>query len=1090
MPYKRIIERASISPKNETKRLDEVSRAGEAYRKVLNVSKFTLFYAKGEEMMSKRLRYGKTLTLIFLAASMYVAPFLIGMVYAPTTWVSLDPKVIIDTTLVPGSTFVVNIIISGVTDLHSWEVELDFNKEFLNTTLNQIQEGPFLENVGATSFRKEIIDPYGVLINSTLGSGGADGNGVLASVTFVVKQRGYTTMSFSYITLKNSVGNDIQFDSEWEYGFRNVENMYIEPLTSVANPSETFSLGVKVANVTNVYGWQFQLDWKVGVMTFAGATEGDFLKGPGIGTFFAQPYVTPSSAFVGATRLGPVSGASGSGVLATISLNVENTGACTLALSDTKLINNTAGLTAHTTQDGYFHTTRPACAFEFLPLYPSVSEATTFNATASYDPDGGSIVSYTWDFGDGTGEVTETDPFTTHTFSEYKVYTVSLNVTDDEGEWWNTQKYAAIVKRDVAVTDVKASHSTVIAGTIVFVNATLSNKGDIQEQFNIAAYYNTSLIGTKSVTLGASMKKTVTFEWNTTSVPMGTYTLKAVADTLPYETNTTNNEFINGEIIVSLINRIERKVEIGGVAFHYVIESNSSIANPVFSGQSKEISFDATVPDGQVGFSNVTIPMRLLNASSPNAWTVELDGNSIPYSTSNNDTHYTIYFTYTVGSHKIQVIGTSAAIEPVASFTVKATAYTHETIAFNATASNDPDGTIVAYYWIFGDGSTANETDSTTTHIYTVGGKTYNVTLWVTDNSGFKKGTWKQLSVSWLINLAVVDVHFSPTAVTWGDDVSINVTVTNEGDLAATFNVTVNSDSLVVGKLTVTNLAPGATTELHFVWNTTSAVAGTYNITGVAEQLPGEVDISDNSLIGGQVTVGKLGSSISVSASLVTFNIGDSTVLSGVITPRRALIKVGINYRLTGATWQRLTMASTSEEGTYTYSWRPATAGTYEIKVEWFGDSTTQKSESSILTITVNKIISTLSIELSASSITLGASVNIGGTLLPVRVGAGVTIQSRLSGGEWSEITTATTNENGQYAYVWNPPQSGTYDLKATWQGDPNTKSAESEIKSVTVQSQFSDVILYAAVVVIAVAVAVGVYMWKFRKPKEGKSNQ
>lgn len=52
-----------------------------------------------------------------------------------------------------------------------------------------------------------------------------------------------------------------------------------------------------------------------------------------------------------------------------------------------------------------------------------------FSAAASIDPDG-TIVTYEWDFGDGS---TATDPVTTHTFTTIGTITVSLTVTDDRG---------------------------------------------------------------------------------------------------------------------------------------------------------------------------------------------------------------------------------------------------------------------------------------------------------------------------------------------------------------------------------------------------------------------------------------------------------------------------------------------------------------------------------------------------------------------------------------------------------------------------------------------------------------------------------
>ena len=74
----------------------------------------------------------------------------------------------------------------------------------------------------------------------------------------------------------------------------------------------------------------------------------------------------------------------------------------------------------------------PVAIFTYHPPEPIVNLTTTFNASESYDRDG-YIVSYEWDFGDGTPIVTESDPITTHTYTKAGNYTVTLTVTDDDG---------------------------------------------------------------------------------------------------------------------------------------------------------------------------------------------------------------------------------------------------------------------------------------------------------------------------------------------------------------------------------------------------------------------------------------------------------------------------------------------------------------------------------------------------------------------------------------------------------------------------------------------------------------------------------
>lgn len=86
----------------------------------------------------------------------------------------------------------------------------------------------------------------------------------------------------------------------------------------------------------------------------------------------------------------------------------------------------------------------PSAAFTFSPASPAASETVTFDASASDDPDG-TVVEYRWDFDDdGTFDVSQASPTTTHAFAAGGDHIVTLQVVDDDGATGESSRTVAV----------------------------------------------------------------------------------------------------------------------------------------------------------------------------------------------------------------------------------------------------------------------------------------------------------------------------------------------------------------------------------------------------------------------------------------------------------------------------------------------------------------------------------------------------------------------------------------------------------------------------------------------------------------------
>jgi hypothetical protein len=116
----------------------------------------------------------------------------------------------------------------------------------------------------------------------------------------------------------------------------------------------------------------------------------------------------------------------------------------------------------------------PVANFTWAPESPQAGRTVTFNASSS-SPNGGEIVKYDWDFGDGTAGATD---IVTHIYATEGTYDVTLNVTDSEGLWNSTLKTITVQpKPPYRSTDITGNGKVDMQDISVAIDAFLTEPG-------------------------------------------------------------------------------------------------------------------------------------------------------------------------------------------------------------------------------------------------------------------------------------------------------------------------------------------------------------------------------------------------------------------------------------------------------------------------------------------------------------------------------------------------------------------------------------------------------------------------------------
>lgn len=396
----------------------------------------------------------------------------------------------------------------------------------------------------------------------------------------------------------------------------------------------------------------------------------------------------------------------------------------------------------------------------------SMSDLTLSATSAGSTDQDGTIVSSSWDFGDGQ---TSTEGAPTHAYASAGQYTVTLTVTDDRGaQSTATQQVTAVApnlpptavigsQADGLTVTFDGSQSADSDGSIVSYHWDFGDSASSAEQSPVHAY---SASGTYSVTLVVTDNRGATASASASVAVVKpndppTAVIASVATGLSVTFDGSGSSDPDGSIASYAWDFGDHSTSTEAAPVHVFAAAGTYTVTLIVTddhGATGSTTTDVTVVAANIGPTAVIgSTVTGLSVAFVGTGSTDSDGSVASYHWDFGDGQTSVdaspTHVYASGGAKTVVLtvtdddgatGTATAQLTLVAPNTPPTAVIGSTIsglsvAFVGTGSTDAEGSVVSYLWSFGDGQTS--TEASPTHVYASPAE-YTVTLTVTDDAG------------------------------------------------------------------------------------------------------------------------------------------------------------------------------------------------------------------------------------------------------------------------------------------------------------------------------------------------------------------